>query len=288
MVEIEQTPDAMIAARIIETGLERISVAIDRFRPVKVFGLLSGGHDSLTATEIASRHPAFSAAVHIRTGIGVKETFQFVRETCAERGWPLLVYSAAEHVRGDGTPDPQIYRNLVLDQGFPGPAHHGKMYQRLKERQLERLVRDHKKFYSRQCVLLVSGRRSQESARRGRTVVERERDPRAPGRAWVNPIHDISKIDTSRVIAAAGLRRNPVVDLIHKSGECLCGAFAEPGELEELKLWFPETWAEIMAIQADVLKKFPWGWGQRPVKVCPKKMSGRDLALCHNCTIKQK
>jgi len=35
-------------------------------------------------------------------------------------------------------------------------------------------------------------------------------------------------------MADNNLKRNEVVDLIHKSGECLCGAFAKPGELKRL------------------------------------------------------
>lgn len=36
------------------------------------------------------------------------------------------------------------------------------------------------------------------------------------------------------------------------SGECLCGAFAKPGELDEIGYWFPETKAEIEALEIEV------------------------------------
>ena len=76
---------------------------------------------------------------------------------------------------------------------------------------------------------------------------------------------------------------NEVSDLIHMSGECLCGAFAKPDELEEIRQWFPDTAAEIDSLQAEVEAagwKAPysrWGHGNgRPSKVG---------ALCSSCEI---
>ena len=45
--------------------------SMTRYEPSHLFAMFSGGHDSLTATRIASKHPNFSAAVHINTGIGI-------------------------------------------------------------------------------------------------------------------------------------------------------------------------------------------------------------------------
>lgn len=276
------------APDLIAVADARVESAIRDFKPVALFGMFSGGHDSLTAGYIASRASQFQAQCHINTGIGVEETRRFVRETCSIRGWPLLEYKAAENVRADGTLDPQIYDDLVMEHGFPGPAHHWKMYQRLKERQIERLIRDHKRRYSREVVLLVSGRRSQESARRAITVTPQERKG---GRAWVNPIHDFSKRDCHVIMEYAGLARNPVVDLIHKSGECLCGAFAKPGELAELSLWFPETAARIRRLEEAVRLHHPWGWGERPPRPAPPPKcrtaasNPKSQALCQGCLL---
>src|SRR5690348_13552774 len=103
-------------------SLQRLDLIITRFKPIAVFGLFSGGHDSFSATYIASQHPAFTAAVHINTGIGVAATREYVRETCRNRSWKLLEYAAAENTNAKGEPDPQIYRDMVIRDGFPGPA----------------------------------------------------------------------------------------------------------------------------------------------------------------------
>ena len=63
------------AARILD-------VAIRRHKPVNVFAMFSGGHDSVCAAHVASQRPEFSGCVHINTGIGIEKTREFVRLTC--------------------------------------------------------------------------------------------------------------------------------------------------------------------------------------------------------------
>lgn len=268
----------------------RLAEAIHEHNPIAVFGLFSGGHDSLSATWIAAtRLKLFTSVVHINTGIGIAATRHFVIDTCVEQGWKLLELQAEENRNAKGERDPQRYRDFVLKYGFPGPHGHGMMYARLKERALKRLGR----MYGANCrgktkqrILLVSGCRQAESDRRmGNTELLQVR-----GREiWVNPILDWSKSDTSELIEYAGLKRNPVVDLIHKSGECLCGAFAKPGELEELKLW-PQTreaYDRIKALEAEAKAAgVHCVWGTRP----PKKQQERQYKqlelgpLCWSCS----
>ena len=52
-----------------------IHLAVAIHSPTHVFGLFSGGHDSLVACHVLSQsdHPTWSV-VHINTGIGVRET----------------------------------------------------------------------------------------------------------------------------------------------------------------------------------------------------------------------
>ena len=108
-----------------EIALAMIDSAIHEHQPVAVFGLFSGGHDSLTSTALVAQHPDFTAAVHINTGIGVPRTRQYVRETAEAQGWKLAEYFAAKNVNAKVAPDPQIYRELVLKLGFHRPHGHG-------------------------------------------------------------------------------------------------------------------------------------------------------------------
>lgn len=262
-----------------------LDAAVQKYQPKHVIGLFSGGHDSLVATHVASRHPAFSFACHINTGIGIEQTRIFVRETCADWGVPLREYCAADYCQADGTPDPQVYRDLVIERGFPGPSMHSKMYQRLKEKALRMMIRDLDRT-SHDGVLLISGIRRDESERR----MAHEYDDQVweGQKRWVAPIYPFSKLDVMAYIRAHGLPRNPVSDNLHMSGECLCGAFAKPGEFANLALWYPDTAAHIAGIERDVRAAgHEWGWEQRPPRGYRKDQMRLEFAspLCSSCIL---
>ena len=176
---------------------------------------------------------------------------------------------------------------------------HGKMYNRLKERSLDALIRD-QGCTSRDPAIFVTGARSEESTRRMGFVnpiqwgeVTRA-GMRRKNRVWVAIIHDWTKRQCFDAIETAGWQRNPITKLIHKSGECLCGGFAQPNELEELTI-FRETrkfayW--MLDLQKRVMQKFPWRWDQRPPKWFLEKRKGQkflfDMELgpmCHGCQL---
>jgi 3'-phosphoadenosine 5'-phosphosulfate sulfotransferase (PAPS reductase)/FAD synthetase len=269
----------------IQIAVDRLNRAIEKHNPIAVVGLFSGGHDSFSACYVNYVAREIPRVVHIATGIGVQATEDYVKETCARWRWPLWIYRAMENVQACGKPDPQNYDDIVRQHGFPGPAGHSKMYIRLKQRQLQRLERDlgaNCRGKEKHRVMLVSGCRSQESERRMGTVEEVAIEGR---RIWVAPIHDWTKLDTTKLLDYVGQPRNPVVDLIHKSGECLCGAFAKPGELKELGMWdlTRPAYERIKALQAEVLPRFHHGWGERPPRRATKQL--KLGPLCWNCSI---
>lgn len=234
--------------------------------------LYSGGNDSTTLAHLALRLWQPDYAVHINTGIGIEQTREFVRETCAAWDLPLL----EEH-----PPIGSTYREIVLDQGFPGPGHHFKMYQRLKERGLRTVRRNLVKDGRAERIIFLAGRRRQESKRRA-GVPEYEREGSV---VWVSPIANWHKLDLSTYRQIHDLPRNEVSDLLHMSGECLCGAFAKPGELDEIGMWFPEVKAEIESLEAEVAasgripeKRCRWGWGNGE-----KGGASKSGPMCSSC-----
>lgn len=276
--------------RKIQIASGRIRRAIDETKPVAVFGLFSGGHDSVTATALAVRLGAY--AIHINTGIGVARTREYVWRIADLLDWPSLQEYRAEDNR-DAKGNPISYRNLILKHGFPGPASHSLMYAMLKEECLRRLEKDWQangRGKNPRRVLFVSGCRSGESKRRMGSTKELVVSGK---RVWCSPIHDWTKDDTSEFMRASGIPRNPVVDMLCKSGECLCGAFAEPGELEELNCW-PETrevYQQIKALEAEAkAANVPCRWGERPPAWWEEKQKGQkflcnyDEHLCWSCT----
>jgi 3'-phosphoadenosine 5'-phosphosulfate sulfotransferase (PAPS reductase)/FAD synthetase len=234
--------------------------------------LFSGGNDSTVLAHMM-RHRA-DYAIHANTTIGIEATRHFVRDTCA--GWELELLERTA---------PVSYRELVLERGFPGPAMHFKMFSRLKERALDEVRRELITDRRRQRVLFIAGRRRAESKRRT-NIPLMEKDGTA---IWASPLAMWTKEDMGvyRAISAADgdpVPFNRVSDAIGMSGECLCGAFAQEGELERIRLWFPDTAAEIDRLEADVRSaghKEPfcrWGHG----KGKPTEKSGR---MCDSCDL---
>lgn len=237
-----------------------------------IVGLFSGGNDSTTLCH--SMLNRITHLAHANTTIGIEQTRQFVRDTAHAWGLPLLEFEPPR--------ERDRYRALVLDQGFPGPGHHYKMFQRLKERALmevrRALVQDRS-----QRVVFLAGRRRTESKRRT-TIVEMERRGSI---VWVSPMVNWTKLDLNTYRLMAGdVPANYVSDLIHMSGECLCGSFAHAGELEEIEMWFPDVVAEIRKMEEEIAdrpdipeQRKKWGWGAS----AKSKKASKVGMLCSSC-----
>ncbi len=79
---------------------------------------------------------------------------------------------------------------------------------------------------------------------------------------WVAPLLNWSHEDKHAYLDAHLLPRNPVVEKLCMSGECLCGAFARKGELDEIAFWYPETAARIRALEVRAAEAgVPCRWG---------------------------
>jgi len=271
------------------TDLQRQSADIlDRLlaehKPVATFLMFSGGHDSLTATHFAARwcvdrEVPFQVA-HINTGIGIEQTRQFVRGTCHDFGWDLVELH----------PDrvEQTYEYICLKYGFPGPTGHPYMYRRLKERKVERLVRDAKVGHKRSDrVLLVTGMRRDESVRR---MVHADFQRRRGASVWAAPLEHWKKRDCHDYMDHYELDRNPVVDLLHMSGECLCGAYARLDEMADLEAWFPEEAAYLRDLERRVEEagqvSCMWGYPARYTSLQHPAQQHLFSPLCVGCETK--
>lgn len=239
-------------------------------RPIATVCLFSGGNDS---TVVAHRcRDAYDGLVFIDTGTAVPGVREFVEGTAEWLGKPLLVLESGD-----------AFRRMVLDPrfGFPGPAQHSRAYTRLKERQLERMLRDFKVGYPRSSrVLAITGIRRAESARRSTRAALTRRG----SLAFVNPLIDWTNREMWEYRVGYGLPESEVAALLHRSGECNCGSFAAPGEREELRSLWPE-WFEAMIgsleREAAAAGVRACRWGERPGEV------GEDVgALCSDCQLR--
>lgn len=258
-------------------GIDVLRYAIEEHKPVAVYALFSGGKDSLTSTHWAMNHGAQSV-VHINTGIGVNEgpglsVEEYVRETCKAQGWPLRVVF----------PPDLSYREMVLRFGFPGPGAHRYPYVWLKERCVALVQREAKVGHKRSArVMFATGVHQSESARRMGYVCS---VIKIKGRVWVAPLFDWNAIEFADYRKQHGLDVSPIVKLVGMSGECWCGAFAEPNELVKIERYFPKLAAEIHKLQGEAKASgVHASWGVRP----PRRKDERQgdipfMPLCVNC-----
>lgn len=248
--------------------------------PVAVVGMFSGGDDSIAAMRVLELWGKPFRVAHINTGIGVEATRDHVRRVAAVRGWDFSEWRT----------DPAEYEAMVLGKvrgvagGFPGPAMHSIYYRRLKERRVYDILRSIKTS-RRQAVMLVTGARAAESARRMSTVGEWRKEK---SMVWVNPLAHWTTDERGEFIQEEGLPRNPVSKLLHMSGECLCGAMNSKGELAMFRALVPEAMGRIDEIAEKVhAAGYPWEWDERQPGWFARMKRGQSampfMPLCVGC-----
>lgn len=238
----------------------------------RIYALFSGGKDSIVSAHFAMENGAHEV-VHINTGIGIRQTREFVRDTCAARGWPLREIH----------PPAKTYRQYVLENGFPGPGAHRYSYSWLKERALRKLVRETKQT-SKDRVMLVTGVRNLESARRMGYV---KPIVRVGAQVWTAPCYNWNDIEMHTYRTDNDLPLSEVSKQFGMSGECLCGSFAAPGEMERLERFYPEASDEIHALEIEAKDAgVHCEWGKRPRRGGRLSDELPFMPLCVGCPSK--
>lgn len=252
---------AWIHADKLEQARRMIGVAVKLYRPRKVWALCSGGNDSLCSTHIAMGTGLCDGVASINTTIGLQQTRDHLTSVAERFGWPLRWLSP-----------PVPYLELCRTHGMPGPGNHPLIYTRLKERCVRRLIRDSKRG-PKDRVVLISGIRLSESVRRMGNAEPIHREFSA---VWVAPIINWDNEDKTVYQIEHAIPRNPVTPILGISGECLCGAFAKPGEREKIAAHYPGAEALIQECEAAAASNCqPAAWGERPSK--------RQQHLCQQC-----
>ncbi len=277
------------AHALLDEAIER-EITTQRRYHLETVVLFSGGKDSTVLTHLFKDRASFAA--HCNTGIGIEQTREFVRDTCADWHLPLIekmplpndTYDTLVLGRSIIRTGPDRGR-VIWGGGFPGPAAHQVMYQRLKERTLDRVRAELVEFPTSGRVIFLAGRRADESARR-KPLARKSPVERKGSVVWVSPLINWTSADLNAYRRVhPDVPCNEVADLLHMSGECLCGSYAHSGELEEIEMWFPQDVRDIRRLEkqvaaADVApaERCRWGWGadkQKPSGAGP---------MCSSCS----
>jgi 3'-phosphoadenosine 5'-phosphosulfate sulfotransferase (PAPS reductase)/FAD synthetase len=264
------TPEEIMAGAEVEHGPFCVRIC-----------LTSGGKDSTVLAHRMRDH--YDGLVFIDTGTALPGVREHVTRIAAIVGKPLIVYSAGEKWREMvlGTAD-------VEASGFPGPRGHRVAYNRLKLRQVEAMVRDAKRKRTDR-VALLTGVRIQESSRRRWNVANL--GARKGAQVWINPIRHMTTAEVYAYMREHDLPESDVTAILHRSGECCCGAFAEPGEREMLQSLWPE-WFEttIGALEREAetagLARCRWGDGFGRGEKTRRGSLASPGPLCDDCQLR--
>ncbi len=251
-------------------------------RPVATVCLFSGGNDSMVLAHRCAEH--YHQLAFIDTGTALPGVRAFVEDAAAAMGKPLIILDSGD-----------AYRRLVLGlhkknplpgwrpYGFPGPAGHNRAYNEIKERQLRALRAQLQQGHRRGArVLMLSGiRRGESQRRRSRPEVSFHGSI-----VFGNPLIDWTDAQMRDYRTEHGLPQSDVAALIHKSGECCCGAFSAPGEREMLASLWPE-WFErtIGSLEREAESRGirSCRWGERTEGPSSREDAG---PLCSDCQLR--
>lgn len=236
----------------------------------------SGGKDSMTnAHKLATLYPEnFKGCFHIKTGVGLQMTTDFVEEICEKMGWKLWIIE----------PNPKFtYASHVLQYGFPGPGFHRLIMGKLKYK----TMRDFALTLDRKHHVLMSGVRKWESTRRlGNYPYPIQSD----GALWFGcPIFYDETTEVYKYVHTNGLKISPAYSMgLGTSGECMCGSFAQGGEKEMIRKLDPKLADYIEWLEEGIQKFGTWHakrypkWGDAPYMTDLKDQQQIDMFFKDN------
>jgi 3'-phosphoadenosine 5'-phosphosulfate sulfotransferase (PAPS reductase)/FAD synthetase len=266
----------------IKNSKEIIEKAIVDYKPKAIVMMLSGGDDSTTAYAVAKELGIeIDLVVHGYTRTGIKETTEFAVRQAEAQGDKIVIADAGN-----------AYVDYVMRKGFFGAGEqaHNFAYHVLKIGHFRKAVSEHiRKRRRNYPILFLNGGRRQESKRRLVTMATPyKEDPSQKNNIWVNLINEFTKDDCRNYLEGNSIERSPVAKNLCRSGECMCGTMQSEGDRNETAFFYPEWGKWLDDLEKEVIKKFPWKWGENINKYHWAEMNGQMnmfKPMCQDCTL---
>jgi len=241
--------------------------AIAKYELEEVYVLLSGGQDSIAIADyITTNHPdLFAGVLFTCTGLAVQRTRKFVVEYCKKRNWKLYFTWPKEKER--------VY-NIVMKHGFAGAGNHRMWMGFLKYHTWYQFMMWRLSF-GKKCAF-ISGVRKKESWARDKLKLYSKKPVDTDGKLiFIKPFLYKNGSQMYQYFIENDLRKSPVYSWLDMSGECECGAHAEPWELKMLEKNDPLTFESIQWLEEQIelhgnkkAKKYSkWGMGPSTMDV---------------------
>lgn len=266
---------------LLESSKEILQLAINQCQPRAIVMMFSGGDDSMTAYYVSKELGLkFDFVIHGNTRTGIQETSVFAVNEIEKNKDKLLIADAKD-----------AYVKYVMRKGFFGQGlkAHTFSYHVLKSEHFNKTVSKYIRQRKRNFpILFINGARRNESENRKITMknpikVVKNND------IWVNVINEWEKHDCIDYLESNGIKRNPVSINLCRSGECMCGTMQSDGDRNEASFFYPEWGKWITELEKEVVKKFPWKWGESINKYHHMEMKGQLNAfsdfqpMCSGC-----
>ncbi len=226
-------------------------------------GLFSGGKDSLVSCLVAK----VKEVLYCRTGVGLNE--DYVKEMCDKFNWELNIVEPKIN---------EAFEDFVRKFSFPHQGMHSAIMGFLKYHPIRKWHREQEKLG--RDITFISGRRKKESKRRMRmksvtasNVMERMK--------FFSPIFDWETVDVWDYIKKHNLKRSPIYETMHMSGDCMCGAFSKRGESQWLNIFHPEIAKRFLELE----KKYGGKWGNQLSFKDVQNQTSLDDLICMDCQV---
>jgi 3'-phosphoadenosine 5'-phosphosulfate sulfotransferase (PAPS reductase)/FAD synthetase len=251
---------------------------LSKYKPSKILVGFTGGSDSLTLIHLMIESGVPFQPFFCNVGIGIESQWDFIRSYCQKQNLSLIEQQVVY----------KTYKQMVIQNGFPGPAQHTIMYRNLKEKSI-RFIND----YFNRDVLVVSGVRISESEKRKINVSKPIQV--IDGIKWASPMMNWDEDDKDEYLEDRKIDKSPVSKCFGMSGECLCGAYASKGEKHKLKDCGFNKEAEDIERLENLLFSigFTWGWddpvpeGREYAEVMERIFPGWTALKSHTKAVKK-
>lgn len=246
---------------------EIIREAQQKYGIKKFVGLFSGGKDSLVTCHFLHKLGVMDEVLYCNTGVNLPENLFYVINTCKQFGWKLNMVQPKEN---------ETYEDFVRKFRFPHAGAHSMIMGYLKWHPMRTWARQHRDEQFAFC----SGRRFKESKRRSKILGKTTIIEQTEKMTFVAPLYYWTDEDVWNYIKENSLTRCPVYETLHISGDCLCGAFAEPEEIHLIKIFHPEFHDWLLSLE----EKYGDRWGNgMSARASKTQQELSESLVCQEC-----
>lgn len=226
----------------------------------KVYGLCSGGKDSMSACAIAHKIRPLDGIILVDTSIvarnGNNKPSYIAAKKFADRlAIPFICIKPKDDLKKGYEEVPCIgkygmgktFENYCKKYGFPHAGQHNQVMRWLKSKALVAFALSQTKPKER--IAFISGVRHKESSRRevnAQIIGVSEDTPRI---IWIAPVYYWTTEQAYAFVRKHEFELSESYTMLHISGDCLCGAFAKKEEAYLIKQFYPDTGKQIAEIE---------------------------------------